>query len=178
MRSELRPQYLLPFPTGSRYRLTQGNCGNASHTGRFRYSFDFQMPIGSPVVAARVGIVRRIRDDGPDGTNRLGDENFVIIDHGDGEMSRYIHLAQRGSRVELGESVGPGDTIALSGHSGRSAFPHLHFDVVSDCGSGRCTTIPAAFLDALPPIPTEPGLYGAAGGDRGPDGLNRPGSRR
>lgn len=149
----LAPRYRLPFPPGQSYELTQGNCGAESHTGRFRYAFDFRMPPGTPVVAARDGTVMVVRDDRPDGTGRTGDENLVMIVHRDGEISRYIHLRQGGVRVAEGEPVAAGDTIALSGNSGRSAFPHLHFDVADECGRDGCRTVPSAFLNADPPIP-------------------------
>ena len=160
---DLRPRYVLPFPAGSRYTLTQGNCGAASHGGRFRFSFDFEMPLGTPVIAARDGVVYSVRDDRTDGSGRVGDENFVILDHGDGEYSRYIHLTTGGALVDRGARVSRGDTIALSGHSGRSAFPHLHFDVSEGCPAGRCRTVPSAFLNADPPIPTLRRPYLAAG---------------
>ena len=157
----LTARYVLPFPTGEAYPLTQGNCGSPTHDGRFRYAFDFAMPIGTPVIAARDGIVHAVRDERPDGSGRVGDENFVILDHGDGEFSRYIHLRRDGARVAPGDRVFRGDTIALSGHSGRSAFPHLHFDVSVDCRRGTCRTIPSAFLNVDPPIPTDRRRYGA-----------------
>jgi murein DD-endopeptidase MepM/ murein hydrolase activator NlpD len=152
--ASLIPLYVLPYPPGESYTLTQGNCGSASHGGRFSYAFDFEMPIGTPVIAARDGIVHAVRDDRPDGSGRGGDENFVILDHGDGQFSRYIHLTRGGARVARGDRVTLGDTIALSGHSGRSAFPHLHFDVSTGCRGGTCRTIPSAFTNVEPPIPT------------------------
>lgn len=151
--ADLVPKYLLPFPTGQEHTLTQGNCGAASHGGRFRFSFDFEMPIGTPVTAARDGVVETLRDDRPDGTRRLGDENFVIVRHEDGELSRYIHLTMGGALVAEGDRVAAGDTIGRSGDSGRSAFPHLHFDVSDRCGFDGCHTIPSAFLNADPSIP-------------------------
>lgn len=150
---DLRAKYVLPFSVGSGYRLLQGNCGSQSHGGRFNFSFDFRMPMRTPIIAARDGLVSEVREDRPDGTDRVGDENYVIIDHGDGEYSRYIHLSQGGALVSPGEWVARGDTIALSGDSGRSAFPHLHFDVAEGCADGVCWTIPAAFLNSEPPIP-------------------------
>ncbi len=158
---ELRPKYVLPFAPGDRYTLTQGNCGAASHGGRFSYAFDFEMPTGTPVIAARDGVVYSVRDDRPDGSGQVGDENFVIVAHDDGEYSRYIHLTTAGALVRKGQAVTRGDTIALSGHSGRSAFPHLHFDVSRSCRSGSCRTVPTAFLNARPPIPTDRRAYPA-----------------
>ncbi len=151
----LVPRYLLPFPVGHQYQLAQGNCGSASHDGRFRYAFDFRMPIGTPVTAARDGVVALVRDDRPDGTHRVGDENLVILSHLDGEMSRYIHLMEGGVLVEVGQRVSAGDTIARSGNSGQSSFPHLHFDVSDRCDTEGCRTVPSAFLNAVPPIPTD-----------------------
>lgn len=150
----LTARYLLPFPSGEAYELTQGNCGDESHGGRFRYAFDFRMPIGTPVTAARSGVVVTVRDDNPDGTRTVGEENILIIEHADGELSRYIHLRQHGVLVAEGARVAAGDTVARSGNSGRSAFPHLHFDVADRCGADGCRTVPAAFLNAEPPIPT------------------------
>ncbi len=149
----LEPLYVLPFGIGQAYDLTQGNCASTSHQGRFRYSFDFRMPMGTPVLAARAGVVLRVRSNQPDGTNRTGDENFVIVYHEDGQFSRYIHLQQGSSRIAVGDRVEVRDTIALSGNSGQSRFPHLHFDVAEGCGAGRCVTVPSAFSNARPPIP-------------------------
>lgn len=150
----LVPRYVLPFTPGESYTLTQGNCGSESHDGRFRFAFDFRMPAGTAVLAARSGVVVAVREDRPDGTDRVGDENFVILEHADGELSRYIHLRRHGALVREGERVTVGDTIAWSGDSGRSRFPHLHFDVADRCGSDGCRTVPGAFRNADPPIPT------------------------
>jgi murein DD-endopeptidase MepM/ murein hydrolase activator NlpD len=163
----LAPRYRLPFPAGQSHELTQGNCGEESHTGRFRYAFDFRMPPGTPVVAAQDGTVIVARDDRPEDTDRAGDENLVMIEHPGGEISRYIHLRRDGVRVAEGDRVAAGDTIALSGNSGRSAFPHLHFDVATDCGRDGCRTIPAAFLNAEPPLPAGRGPVTALGPDEG-----------
>lgn len=149
------PRYVLPFARGDSHALLQGNCRRPSHEGRWRYSFDFEMSVGTPVIAARDGIVGAVRDDRPDGTDRVGDENFVILSHEDGESSRYIHLTAGGALVGVGDTVSRGDTIALSGDSGRSSIPHLHFDVVWGCLDGTpCRTVPVAFLNADPPVPS------------------------
>lgn len=157
----LAARYILPFTSGTAHELTQGNCGAESHGGRFRYAYDFRMPPGTPVLAARDGVVMAVRDRNPDGTRQVGDENFLIVRHRDGEMSRYIHLRQDGARVEEGQQVAAGDTIALSGNSGRSSFPHLHFDVAGHCGTDGCRTIPSAFRNADPPMPHGRGMVEA-----------------
>ena len=163
----LTARYVLPFTAGETYSLTQGNCGRESHDGRFRYAFDFRMPAGTPVVAARSGTVVLVRDDRPDGTGRIGDENLVIIEHADGPRSRYVHLRQHGARIVPGDSVAPGDTIALSGNSGRSAFPHLHVDVADRCDRDGCRTVPVAFLNAEPSVPIDRGPVTALPGGTG-----------
>ncbi|MEN8145852.1 MAG: M23 family metallopeptidase [Gemmatimonadota bacterium] len=151
----LETLYVLPFGIGQAFELTQGNCAGTSHSGRFQYSFDFRLPMGTPVLAARAGRVVTVRSNRPDGTNRTGDENFVIVRHEDGLFSRYIHLRQGSARVAEGDRVSVRDTLALSGNSGRSRFPHLHFDVARGCTTGRCVTVPSAFSNAVPPIPRE-----------------------
>lgn len=159
---DLFPKYVLPFPEGGAHPLTQGNCGSASHDGRFSFSYDFRMPVGSPVIAARDGVVLALREGRPNGTRRIGDENYVFVAHADGEISRYIHVTTHGVLVERGDRVVRGDTIALSGNSGRSAFPHLHFDVSRGCVTERCVNVPSAFMNASPPIPWDLGDVVAA----------------
>jgi murein DD-endopeptidase MepM/ murein hydrolase activator NlpD len=60
-------------------------------------------------------------------------ENWVMVRHDDGTVARYIHLTQNGALVELGDRVVRGQAIGLSGNSGASTGPHLHFDVQA-CG--------------------------------------------
>lgn len=107
-------------------------------------------PIGSPVVAARAGVVVHLVERNQDATRKPGDENVVVIKHADGSFARYYHLTTDGVLVGLDETVAQGQRIALSGDSGASAGPHLHFDVTKNCYEwGKYQTIPMAFANVV-----------------------------
>ena len=142
--------YRLPFPAGDSSRLIQGNNGPYGHEGHAAFAFDFIMKIGSPVVAARSGTVVATEERFRDATRKPGEENFVIIQHGDSTYARYYHLTTDGVLVGVGDRVAAGDTIARSGDSGASAGAHLHFDVTRGCFRWGCATIPIAFMNASP----------------------------
>lgn len=153
--------YVLPFPSQRSYQLTTPNCAKTHH-GRtpFRYAFDFAMPLGDTIIAARGGRVVAVEAENPDGTRLAGDENFVIVRHEDGTYGRYLHLKRSGVLVDSGARVRQSQPIALSGDSGRSTGPHLHFDV-AQCEFMHCPTLPVTFANAgVSSGPLEPGrLY-------------------
>ncbi len=153
--------YALPYPVGVTWPVWQGNCSGFGHSGFWKYSYDFDMPIGSVVTAARSGTVvyayGSSRDDGPhDSTAR---PNLVLIRHADSTVAVYSHLMRNGVRVHLDQAVLRGDTIALSGNTGYTDnHPHLHFSIhgcerlpgfadVPDC-PGLATV----FVNALPQL--------------------------
>ncbi|HZI29545.1 MAG TPA: M23 family metallopeptidase [Gemmatimonadaceae bacterium] len=150
LEAQTKPSYQLPFPAGDSARLIQGNNGPYGHEGHAAYAFDFIMKIGSPVVAARSGIVVATEERFRDATRKPGEENFVIVHHGDSTYARYYHLTTDGAVVDVGDRIRAGDTIARSGDSGASAGAHLHFDVTRDCFRWGCTTIPVTFANASP----------------------------
>lgn len=121
--------YRLPFPDGQSYELLQGYGGTHSHGGDNYYSVDFDMPVGSPIVAARGGIVVSARSDSS--SKGRGQDNHVMIRHSDGTYGWYLHLRKDGVTVELGQTVAAGDLIGYSGDTGYSSQPHLHFQVSS-----------------------------------------------
>ena len=84
---------------------------------------DIAAPVGTPIQAARAGVVTFSGERG-------GYGNLVIVDHGDGNETRYGHCDQL--NVQPGQRVGAGETIATVGSTGRSTGPHLHFELRQD----------------------------------------------
>ena len=82
---------------------------------------DLAVPTGTSVRAALPGTVTVST------YNRGGYGYYVMIDHGSGLSTLYGHNSQLLARV--GQTVEAGDVIALSGSTGRSTGPHLHFEV-------------------------------------------------
>jgi murein DD-endopeptidase MepM/ murein hydrolase activator NlpD len=88
--------------------------------GAMHEGLDFVADIGTPVVAAAGGVVV-VADKHP----QYG--NMIEIDHGNNFTTRYAHLSKMA--VKEGQVVKRGKEIGLSGNSGRSTGPHLHFEV-------------------------------------------------
>lgn len=89
--------------------------GLAMHAG-----IDFRSPIGGEIRSSGAG---KVIAAGPAG----GYGNMVEIDHGLGLTTRYGHMSR--VLVKVGDEVASGDTIGLSGNTGRSTGPHLHYEV-------------------------------------------------
>ncbi|MDP1785322.1 MAG: M23 family metallopeptidase [Sulfuricurvum sp.] len=124
--------YGLPFAKGSNVRVSQGYNGDTSHKGLSAYAVDFPLPIGTPICAAREGMIV-----GAEASNTMGGAspefrryaNYVIVEHDDGTMGNYYHLKQGGAVVHIGDKVAKGQLIAYSGNTGYTTAPHLHFSV-------------------------------------------------
>lgn len=144
-------RYPLPW-LGGPFRLTQGPNGTYSHfTPRGRHAVDVAMPIGTPIIAARDGVVVSLenRQSGRAG-NPSG--NFVRILHDDGTMGVYLHLQQGSVRVREGQRVTQGQPIARSGNTGNSTGPHLHFVIQRNVGMAL-ESIPFAFTQPVDRLP-------------------------
>ncbi len=147
--------YTLPWYIGQAYTASPHL---ARDPGVQRYAIDVGMPIGTDVLAMRAGTVVRVQEAFFDGDNVFGHENHVYVQHEDGTVARYVHLTNRGALVELGEVVTQGQRIGLSGHTGNSSGPHLHFDVTRSCCTGppdynalpAGETLPLTFRNAAP----------------------------
>ena len=92
-----------------------GDTGGEAHTG-----LDIAVSMGTPIRAAGGGVVE---DAGQDPEYGL----FVLISHPDGYQSMYGHASR--VLVGIGDTVGSGQVIGLSGSTGRSTAPHLHFEI-------------------------------------------------
>jgi murein DD-endopeptidase MepM/ murein hydrolase activator NlpD len=138
-------KYVLPYPVGKAYVCSQGFNSSFSHYDSFTYSVDFDFPIGTIVAAARSGRVVYVVENNPNYDLVAGHENVVIVMHEDSTYARYVHLTTNGALVERDQLVVPGDTIGLSGCSGLSDHPHLHFDVTGTYTGRDDQTIPFDF---------------------------------
>jgi len=137
--------YGLPFENARAHFLVQGYFGNFSH--KERVALDFKMKKGTKILAAREGVVTRVKEDGSRGGTKReyrSDGNNIIIQHFDNSRSGYWHLQKNGALVNVGDTVKKGQVIALSGNTGYTAFPHLHFLVWTSRG-GQWNQIPTRF---------------------------------
>ncbi len=128
----------LPFAGSAKVRTGYGyesnawthqTLGNAASANDF-FAIDFDMPIGTPVLAAAPGRVVTSEDR----TTSDSYGNYIVIDHGNGIHSIYAHMSNRNFEVDHGAPeiwVKVGDPIGLSGKSG-TRWPHLHFGVHLD----------------------------------------------
>src|SRR5690606_28775476 len=140
-----------PWSCGQTFSCTQGNGGATSHTGTAQYAWDFGMPLGTDIKAARGGTVLLMKMNSYSGgcdQAYANDANYVLIDHGDGTAGRYLHVEGGSSTLSVGDPVAAGDTIARVGLTGWTCGPHLHFQVQQICGSWWCQSVPAEFFAA------------------------------
>ena len=152
--------YDFPFGGDEPRRLVQGVDGGITHDGLSRYAFDFGMPVGTPVFAARGGTVLQVVDGFPEGgfdpkfTNRA---NLVFVLHDDGTIGGYGHFSA-GIGVREGQIVAAGEFLGSSGNSGYSQGPHVHFQVSVQRFSLPAESIPIRFRGDL--VPVEGQAYG------------------
>ncbi|MGH1517772.1 M23 family metallopeptidase [Chryseobacterium sp. JK1] len=120
--------YDLPFKKGKSFNIYQGYNGTFSHQNE--NSLDFTMPEGTEVIAAREGLVTdfvSVNNTGCPTRSCVDKANYITILHQDGTFAQYYHLKQNGVKVKIGDQVKKGEVIGLSGNTGWSKGPHLHF---------------------------------------------------
>lgn len=144
-------QIKLPF-LGEWY-VNQGHNGDETHKGDWSHAWDFVIVnsdkcqyrgegnnltdyycYGQKVIAPADGIVAAVEDGIDD--NIVGEintlknwGNTVIIKHAEGLFSKLCHLQKESIEVKVGDNVHYGEVIAKVGNSGRSPYPHLHFQL-------------------------------------------------
>ena len=141
--------YGLPYPTGKSYVVWQGPGGEFSHSeGGSRYAVDFSLPLDSEIAAARNGVVIAVVQKNPDNEDDnpapKSMANEILILHADSTIGVYAHLTTNGAKASFGQVVRRGDVIGLSGNSGYSRGPHLHFEVLAYDG-GQSGSVPFDF---------------------------------
>lgn len=104
---------------------------------------DFAVPVGTPVHAAATGTVVKAGPYGGGDGPAYG--NAIVIKHANGTYSQYAHLSK--IKVNIGQKVSAGQQIALSGNTGNSSGPHLHFEIRTTPNYGSAVN-PVAFLRA------------------------------
>ncbi|MEO6773238.1 MAG: M23 family metallopeptidase [Kofleriaceae bacterium] len=128
--------YRIPYRSGKRFSVLQGFHGAFSHHGSNEYAVDFDCPVATHVLAARPGIVVATNAAAQGGGTtpeflEYKRVNWVLVLHEDGTLGEYMHLAPAGVEVQPGTPVHRGDELALSGNTGFSSTPHLHFQVMT-----------------------------------------------
>jgi murein DD-endopeptidase MepM/ murein hydrolase activator NlpD len=142
--------YRLPFDEGPGWRVSNGNWddsnqghGGGDPKGLQAYAYDFYFDSnnngvaesGQNIRAARAGKVHVVVESETKNSANSNDlckdgvGNYLVIKHSDGTFGTYWHLSHNGVLVNLGDKVKRGDIIAISGNTGTSSGPHLHFDV-------------------------------------------------
>lgn len=141
--------YSLPYGTGE-YRIVQGALGRVTHLQgtESENAIDFGLPEGTEIRAARSGTVIEIKEDsdigGPDPKyEQCGNHIFVL--HPDGSIADYAHLKKNGVLVNLGDTIQKNDLLGLSGNTGYSWGPHLHFAVFANVDARTYKSIPVQF---------------------------------
>lgn len=113
-----------------------GGMWQSTHSGQ-----DFAVASGTNVMAAHGGTVVKAGGNGAGDGAAYG--NAIVIKHGNGTYSQYAHLSR--IDVKVGQVVSTGQHIALSGNTGNSTGPHLHFEIRTTANYGSAID-PVAFL--------------------------------
>lgn len=164
----------LQLPFWGEWTVTQGYNGEYTHKDDWGNALDFMILdqedksyrgsgaacdlyycFGKPVTAPADGVVADcidgIDDNEPGQVNTVQNwGNSIVIHHADGLYSQLSHLRKNSIKVKKGEFVKAGDVIAQCGNSGRSPYPHLHFQLQGQAQIGaRTIAYPIAYFTEL-----------------------------
>lgn len=149
--------YCLPFSKHNTFMVSQAENGK-THKDNHRFAYDIMMAVGTPVHAARNGIIKDIKDSFSDKaqTDEFKSQgNYILIEHKDGTYGIYAHLDKKGASVKIGDKIREGQLIGYSGNTGFTSGPHLHFEVFSFEGKDT-KSIPVKFnVGDVVPVPLE-----------------------
>jgi murein DD-endopeptidase MepM/ murein hydrolase activator NlpD len=148
--------YVLPYTVASSAFVSGGNCEvrSGGHKGVKKFGYDFDMPIGTPVRAARAGAVLHTEQSHREGEiSETG--NYIVALQEDGTSVLYGHLTYQGVAVAVADRILPGMLLGYSGNTGNTGTsPHLHFSVQScdpvTLGTSACPTIAVTFRNTDP----------------------------
>jgi murein DD-endopeptidase MepM/ murein hydrolase activator NlpD len=145
-----KARYLLPFSADHLGRFPPAESGPFHH-GSYRFTYDFALPTGTTVLAAREGTVAQVVDgwkpeDGQD-PRWIARANSVTVRHKDGTYADYVHLKSGRILVREGEPVRAGQPLALSGEAGDATRPMLSFMVWKATPDGGFSSIEVLFGD-------------------------------
>lgn len=152
--------YNLPFENNKKVFLIQAYDSKMSHKGEI--ALDFKVKKKTKICAARDGVVIGAREDSEVGglkPENMSDGNYISIQHSDGSVAHYWHLIKDGALITVGDTISKGQVIGLSGNTGYSAFPHLHFEVVGYDGTGKYGQLPTRFHTNKGTVYLRPGNF-------------------
>lgn len=144
--------YRLPFDRRAHWIVSQGVATENSHGPGNEFAIDFAMPEGTRVLVARTGTVVRVVDGFTEcclPRERAVEANQVVVLHPDGSFASYVHL-RPGIPVREGQRVKAGDLVGLSGSTGFSQIPHLHFEVSVRDEGAKVRSVPVRFRNGQP----------------------------
>jgi len=150
--------YVLPFAVGESHDVFQTYCGAANHGQDNQLAYDIEMPLDSPVLAARAGVVIEVFDTHLDSNEYDRVANDIRILHDDGTVAFYAHLRQHSARVREGDHVEVGQHIADVGYLGNPVAVLLHFGVYRTWPTPEGNDLAVNFRNAEGPLDERGGL--------------------
>jgi len=122
---------VLPFRKGAVYSVSDNFSQPRDGGSRRHMGEDIQVAVGTPIIAQLPGKVVDVYNQGDKGWGKL-----IEVQYSDGSYHLFAHLSNN-SKVRVGQIFQAGQTLALSGNTGSSSGPHLHWEVSLD---GRLST--------------------------------------